>query len=107
MSPDLQKSYQDTFLNQLSQMDLSEYLDGAAPGETSLVRVILANEPAASYREELSSVIHRNLSQEINLSFEVDPGLVAGGILRFENELIDGSLRGQVSHFQKQYQELA
>ena len=107
MSPDLQKSYQDTFLNQLSQMDLSKYLEGTAPGETALVRVILAKEPSASYQEELSSVIHRKLSQEINLSYEVDPRLIAGGILRFENELIDGGLQGQVSHFQKQYQEIA
>jgi len=107
MTPDLQKSYQDAFLNQLSQMDLSKYLDGAAPGETSLVRVILAKEPAASYQKQLSSVIHKNLSQEIDLSYEVNPRLIAGGILRFENELIDGSLQGQVSHFQKRYQEIA
>ncbi|MEA3327538.1 MAG: F0F1 ATP synthase subunit delta [Chloroflexota bacterium] len=107
MTPDLQKSYQDAFLNQLGQMNLSKYLEGAAPGEASLVRVIFAKEPAASYQEELSSVIHQKLSQEISLSYEVDPRLIAGGILRFENELIDGSLQGQVNHFQKRYQEIA
>ena len=107
MTPYLEKSYQDAFLNQLSQMDLLKYLEGTAPGETALVKIILAKKPAASYQEELSSVIHQNLSQEITLSYEVDPRLIAGGILRFENELIDGSLQGQVSHFQKRYQEIA
>ena len=107
LNPDLQKSYQDAFLKQLSQMDLSKYLEGAAPGETALVRVVLAQEPASSYQEKLSSLIQQNLNQEIMLSYEVDPRLIAGGILRFENELIDGSLQGQVSHFQKRYQEIA
>ncbi len=107
LTPDLQKSYQDAFLKQLSQLDLSKYLEDAAPGETAFVRVILSKEPTASYKKELTSVIHQRLTQEFSLSFEVDPRLIAGGILRFENELIDGSLQGQVSHFQKQYQEIA
>ena len=106
LTPDLQKSYQDAFLKQLSQMDLLKYLEGAAPGEVSLVRVILAKDPTASYKKELASVIHQRLTQEFSLSYEVDPKLIAGGILRFENELIDGSLQGQVNHFQERYQEI-
>ena len=106
LTPDLQKSYQEAFLHQLSQMDLSKYLEGAAPGETAFVRVILAKEPTASYKKELTSVIHQRLTQEFSLSYEVDPKLIAGGILRFENELIDGSLQGQVNHFQERYQEI-
>jgi len=105
MTPQIQKLYQDEFLNQLSQIDLSKYMKGATPGEVSFIKVIMANPPTSSYQDHLASILNEDLSQEFNLTYEVDPSLIAGGVLRFENELIDGSLQGQIIQLQKQYQE--
>lgn len=107
MNPDMEKSYQEAFLNQLRKLNLMEYLEGTMPGESSLVKIILAKEPSSSYKKELTSIVNKEQSKEIILSFEIDPRLIAGGMLRFENKLIDGSLQGQVSQFQKRYQEIA
>jgi len=107
LTPDLEKSYQEAFYNQLGKMDLSKHLEETLPGKKSFVRVIFAAPVEEPFKKKISTLIHQKLPQEINLSFEVEPGLIAGGILRFENELIDGSLQGQVNQFRKRYQEIA
>jgi len=106
MRPDLQKRYQQEFLKKIQSMDLSEFLEETPPNETAFIRVIFSNAPSSEFEDQISKAIKAGLSREVQLSFETDPSLIAGGILRFENELIDGSLQGQVKHFQKRYQEM-
>lgn len=107
LNPDLEKAYLDAFLKRLRQMDLSMYLEENIPGESALVRILLTEEPSEKYKKELSSIINQNQSQPVILSYEVDPSLIAGGLVRFENELIDGSLAGQVNLLRARYQEIA
>lgn len=107
MTTELQRTYQTEFLNKVSEIDLSAYLKDLAPGESAMVKIIFAQSPSQGYQDQLSALIKQDFSQEINLIYEVDPELIAGGIIRFENELIDGSLQGQINQFQKQYQEMA
>jgi len=106
MNPDLAKSYQDAFLNQLKEINLSKYMEAATSGAPTFVRIILAKEPTDAYKKKLSSIIEKDQSQKMIPSYEVDPGLIAGGMLQFENELIDGSLAGQITQFQEKYQEM-
>jgi len=106
MSPQLQKSLQDKFFDQIKELDLEKFIEGTPPGEMPYVKVITANPTTESYQERLASTLQKKLSIPINLTFEVDPALIAGGLLKFENELIDGSLQGQIEHFQKKYQEM-
>ena len=87
-------------------MDLAEFLEETPPQETAYIRLIFSSQPSKEFIEEISRVVKDGLSREVQLSFETDPSLIAGGILRFENELIDGSLQGQVRHFQQRYQEI-
>lgn len=107
MSPQLEKSYQQEFFEKIKGMSLSPYLEEIPREETAFIRVILAHQPTGNFKETFSTMIHEKISREIQLTYEVDPSLIAGGILRFENKLIDGSLQGQIDHFQKRYQEMA
>lgn len=106
MHPDLQKRYREEFLQKIQSMDLMEFLEETPPNETAFIRVILSSPPSSQFMDQIGKAIKGKLSREVQLSFETDPGLIAGGILRFENELIDGSLQGQVKHLQKRYQEM-
>ncbi len=106
MSPQLQKSLQDKFLDQMKEMELGKFVEGTSPGETPYIKVITANSTTESYQEYVSSTLEKKLPIPFNLTFEVDSGLIAGGILKFENELIDGSLQGQIEQLQKKYQEM-
>ena len=106
MHPDLQKRYQEEFLQKIQRMDLTEFLEETPPNETAFIRVIFSSPPSSQFMDQIENAIKGKLSREVQLSFETDPGLIAGGILRFENKLIDGSLQGQVKHLQKRYQEM-
>lgn len=107
MRPELDATFQQEFLNQVHLLNLTPHAEGTAPGETIFIKVITADQPSEFFQGQLSGMIRENLGPETQLSYEVDPDLIAGGILRFENELIDGSLQGQIARFQKLYQELA
>jgi len=105
MNPNLQETYQEQFLSMIKQEDLTSFMKETKPGRTVFIKIILAVPPSQTYQERLEATLHQSTTQALNLSFEVDPKLIAGGILRFENELIDGSLQGQINRLQKKYQE--
>lgn len=107
MKPNLEQAYQQEFFGKIENMNLAPFLEGTPIGEPAFIRVIMAQSPSDAYRESFSAMIQEKLSQKIQLTFEVDRRLIAGGILRFENELVDGSLQGQINHFQQRYQEMA
>jgi F-type H+-transporting ATPase subunit b len=107
MTPKLDETYQSEFLGKIRALDLSSYAEGTPPGEATFIKIITASLPSEPFQDQLSGFITEKFGPKTQLSYEVDPHLIAGGILRFENELIDGSLQGQIGRFQKRYQEIA
>jgi F-type H+-transporting ATPase subunit b len=107
MTLDLVETYQQEFLRKVKLLDLSAYTEGVQHGETIFIKVVLASQPSDSFKGQFSELIQKNLRQETQLTYEVDSNLIAGGILRFENKLIDGSLQGQIRNLQTRYQEVS
>ena len=105
MSKDLQDQFQKEFLEKVDNLDLPSYLKGTKPEDRNSVKVIMANKPSTSFSNALKKILQTKLSEEMNITYEIDPGLVAGAVLRFENKLIDGSLLGQINLLKKKYQE--
>jgi F-type H+-transporting ATPase subunit b len=107
MDPKLLKLYQEEFLEKIQSINLSKFVENAQPNEELYIKTIMANEPDKSFQDRLLAYLKDQIDNRFNLSFEVDEKLIAGGILRFENELIDGSLSGQINQLKQQYQENA
>ncbi len=107
MSKQIQEEFEAEFLNRINTLDLSSYLEGTSMGETNFIKVIMAEKPELEFEKKLRKILDNKLSSKINLSYEVDPSLIAGGILRFENKLIDGSLAGQINLLKQKYKETA
>ncbi|MDY6846332.1 MAG: F0F1 ATP synthase subunit delta [Chloroflexota bacterium] len=105
MSNQLRKNFEQEFLDQISNLDLSAYIEGTRTEETNFIKVIMASKPAEAFEKKLTDILDKKISRKIKLSYEIDPSLVAGGILRFENKLIDGSLMGQIKLLKNKYQE--
>jgi F-type H+-transporting ATPase subunit b len=105
VTPQLQKAYRDAFLDQINQADLTSFTQGTPPGERVFIRVITASTPTSSYHENLDRLLKQKLPQEPELIFEVNPNLIAGGVLQFESELVDGSLQGQIAQLKERYLE--
>ena len=105
MSEELQEKFQREFLEKVGNLDLASYLKGTKPEDRNSVKVIVADKPTTKFSKDLKEILQTKLSEDINISYEIDPGLVAGAILRFENKLVDGSLLGQINILKKKYQE--
>ncbi len=105
MTPELRRQYRERFLQELRQEDLAKYFIGVKSDEISYIRLIMAEEPEDSFIMALRSLLNEKIDVKYDLSYDVNPGYIAGGVIRFENELIDGSLKGQIYKIQKRYQE--
>lgn len=105
MSEPLRDGFQQEFLKKINDLDILSYLEGTKPEEQNSVVVITAEKPTPHFEDTLKSILETKLSRKINISYDIDPSLVAGGILRFENKLVDGSLQGQINLLKNKYQE--
>ena len=105
MNPQIQDLYQQEFLGKVEEIDLSKYVEGASPNEEQYIKAIMAIDTDKKFQDSLLANLKKQISVPFSLTFETDPKLIAGGMLRFENELIDGSLDGQINELKKQYQE--
>lgn len=107
MNAQLLELYQQEFLDNIKGIDLSKYTENATPNEDLYIKAIMAIEPSETFQKSLKGILDKQITLPYNLTFEVDEKLIAGGVLRFENELIDGSLGGQINKLKKKYQENA
>lgn len=55
--------------------------------------VVLAREPSPELRREIVQSLERRLGRDVVASFEVDPSLGGGIVIRAGGEILDGSLR--------------
>jgi len=105
MTPQLESSYKEEFFNRILAMDLKPYINSRSIEEKPFAQVILPQSLEKADQERIEKAFTHNAGTEVNISYKIDPKLIAGGILRFENEMIDGSLQGQITRFKKNYQE--
>lgn len=105
VTPQLQKVYRDEFLHQISDTDLSAFIQKMPKEEKIFAKVIMTAPPTAAYQENLETILKQKLPQNLDLSYDVNPDLIAGGIIQFETELVDGSLRGKIDQLREHYLE--
>jgi len=105
LTPQLKTAFKEEFLNRLLILDLKPYIKENPTSENLSAKLIFPQALEESEKDRLDLAFNKNAETEVNISYEEDPNLIAGGILRFENELIDGSLKGQITRFKNQYQE--
>ncbi len=96
---------QEEFLDRVRQTAFPSDIEGSSDEQGIFVRVLFAKAPSTAYQEKLTKILQTKTTHSLNVSFEEDPALIAGGILRFEDILIDGSLQGMINKLQEQYQE--
>lgn len=107
MNPQLQKLYQEEFLDKIKAIDLSRFVDTSTHNEEEYIKAIMAVDAEQDFQDRLQAQLKQQVPVPFTLTFETDEKLIAGGIMRFENELIDGSLGGQINELKKQFQENA
>jgi F-type H+-transporting ATPase subunit delta len=73
---------------------LVDRLEGKVRGE-----VVLPTPPEAGQIERLAEMLRAALESRVELEARVDPGLLAGFVVRLGSKVYDGSLRTQVRKF--------
>lgn len=67
-----------------------------------LVRVTSAHPVNDDEAELLRERLRKRFEREIDLEIEVDAGLIGGAVIRARDEVIDGSVRGQLERLARQ-----
>jgi|TARA_B110000240_G_scaffold174156_2_gene200418 F-type H+-transporting ATPase subunit delta len=64
--------------------------------KTINVEVTSAYEVSSEETEKLSDALHKKLQREVNLTTHVDESLLGGVVIKAEDSVIDGSVRGKL-----------
>ena len=66
------------------------------------VLVVSAHEMSDDEAVRLSNRLKERFQREIDLEVEIDPSLIGGAIIRARDQVIDGSVRGQLKRLARQ-----
>ena len=61
------------------------------------VTVISASELSQAQIDKIASAMEKRLNQKVRLTTQIDDSLIAGIIIKYDDVVIDGSSRGQLS----------
>jgi F-type H+-transporting ATPase subunit delta len=60
------------------------------------VEALFAVEPSKVQREKLIKTLEKKTNKKVNLTIKTDKSIIAGGIIKIGDEIIDGSLKRQL-----------
>ncbi len=60
------------------------------------VEAIFAVEPSKTQKEKLIKTLEAKTNKKVNLTIKTDKSIIAGGIIKIGDEIIDGSLKTQL-----------
>lgn len=60
------------------------------------VEALFAVEPSKAQREKLIKTLEKKTNKKVNLTIKIDKSIIAGGIIKIGDEIIDGSLKRQL-----------
>jgi F-type H+-transporting ATPase subunit delta len=65
------------------------------------VDVHISHEPDAALRQEVADALARRLGRVVLATFTVDPSLLGGMVVRYGDEILDGSVRTKAAHLRR------
>lgn len=92
--------------NRLSHIEgiRDEYLDMYNDAHNQLVvKAIFPKEISENQRKRLIEKLEKMKNKKIILEVEVDPSLIAGGIIKIGDEIIDGSVKSQIRELKNKF----
>lgn len=78
---------------------VAEHYDALRAAAESRVDAVVtaASEISEEQRKALAQALEKRLSRNVNLSADVDPGLIGGAVIRAGDLVIDGSVRAHLA----------
>lgn len=104
LNPQLHQAYLDAFLDQLRLVQ-SDGRISTSGEEAVSAELITATPLTQEDKARIATALETVVTQPIDLACRVDPGLIAGAMVRLGDTLIDGSLQGQLQQLRSRYEE--
>ncbi|MGC9399788.1 MAG: F0F1 ATP synthase subunit delta [Anaerolineae bacterium] len=102
---EIRTAFQEKFLEQLRSINLAAHISAVNHETAMAAEVTAATELSTAYQTRLAATLNAVTTRPVDLTYRVDPSLVAGVVLRLEDVLIDGSVHSQVQQLRKRYQD--
>lgn len=103
LTPQLHQVYLDAFLEQLRSVQLNGRIS-SNDGMAVSAELVTATPLAEEHKTRIAAILETAISQPIDLTCRVDPGMTAGAMVRLGDMLIDGSLEGQLQQLRSRYE---
>jgi F-type H+-transporting ATPase subunit delta len=71
------------------------------------VQVAISHEPDAALQEQVARSLAGRLGKTVIPTFRVDPSLLGGIVVRYGDEILDGSLRTRAANLRRRLKEVA
>lgn len=65
------------------------------------VRVATAEELPAERKKALAATFKKALAAEVEIAWKTDPALIAGAVIRYDDVLLDASVKGSLDRLKK------
>jgi F-type H+-transporting ATPase subunit b len=104
LNPQMHQAYLDAFLNQMRSVQLDGRISNN--GEKTIPAEIITTIPLEPESErQIRATLETAVDYPLDLTYRVDPDLIAGAMVRLGDTLIDGSLQGQIQQLRNRYEE--
>jgi F-type H+-transporting ATPase subunit b len=104
LNPAIHQAYLEAFLDQLRSVQLEGHVSNN--GQTAVSAELITTVPLAEEeRQRIVTTLETAVSEPVDLTYRVDPGLITGAMIRLGDILIDGSLQGQIQQLRSRYEE--
>jgi len=104
VNPEIHRAYLNAFLDQLRSVQLEGHVSNN--GQTTVSAELITTVPLAEEeKRRIVATLETAVSEPVELTCRVDPGLITGAMIRLGDILIDGSLQGQIQQLRNRYEE--
>ena len=104
LNPEIHQAYLESFLDQLRSVQLEGHVSNN--GQAAVSAELITTVPLAEEeKQRIVNTLEAAVSEPVDLTCRVDPGLITGAMIRLGDILIDGSLQGQIQQLRSRYEE--
>jgi F-type H+-transporting ATPase subunit b len=104
LNPEIHRAYLEAFLDQLRSVQLEGHVSNN--GQAAVSAELITTFPLAKEeKQRIVTTLETAVSEPVDLTCRVDPGLITGAMIRLGDILIDGSLQGQIQQLRSRYEE--
>jgi len=104
LNPEIHRAYLEAFLDQLRSLQLEGHVSNN--GQAAVSAELITTVPLAQEeKRRIVTTLETAVSEPVDLTCRVDPGLITGAMIRLGDILIDGSLQGQIQQLRSRYEE--